>query len=793
MPGPLDYPMKNQTVARLLHTILAIVVCNACSNAVEGTSPPKTPNAKGDNVAPTWSVTPGNNGLLPATDAITIVFNESMDTSSFTVSNDLANEAAQAQWSTTTYENDTLVLPPTTQWSDGLQRSIRIEATDQAGNAPAPILLSFDVDTTPPRVAADPDDVLSNTALDVTLTCDDGQGTGCDTIYYTVDETIPTTDSLLYSGPVHIDRTTKIKFIGVDNAGVASNYSIGWYTIDLEPPIGSVTPVSNQIIGSQRDIDVQFSESINTNSLVLSGSLAAEVGVIEWATTTTANDHLILHPANGSNWSLGVGANLTIAAQDIAGNPLQDDLNATDINLTYDIGTIHVSGDDVNASDANPGTRALPLQTIQAGISAAATLVGPSQVLVAQGNYSASNLSATGISLVEGVSLYGGYTLDWNTRNPNTYPTTINAGTLPTIPVYVPSNGIAWVVNGIGSITRGTKVDGFVIDAGNGISPTGYTSAVFLENGANPTIKGNIIRIGDVDGKAYGVYVDNASPMLSRNTINGTITPAATPLASDSVAIYAINGANPSIQKNTINGGYATTTAKGIYITNASATIEKNDINGGNANTVQGIDSVNSSIKVFTNVLVNYEAQQDSYGISNSSGTTNRVYNNIIDSGVLSINATGIYVQGTPSLDIKNNIITNGNCIYEADVDSDPLMVENNDLFNCQIAYYDADAGCINDSDGDGILSSCSVDDLNLLTDMTAANNLADDPVFKDPKNLDYHFTQTGTLTSPLSVIEGALDLTAFCPCDKDEATRTVPWSIGAYEMDALVGILNNP
>jgi hypothetical protein len=777
--------MNNKTDIRLLPAILAILALNACSNAVEGTNQPKNPNAKIDKLAPTWAVTPSNNGLLPATDAITIVFSESMDISSFTVTNDLANEVAQAQWSTTTHENDTLVLSPTTQWSDGLQRYIRVEATDKAGNAPAPILLSFDVDTTPPRVSANPDDVLSNTPLNVTLTCDDGQGTGCDAIYYTVDETIPTTDSLLYSGPVRIDRTTKIKFIGVDNAGVISNYSIGWYEIDLEPPNGNVAPVPNQIIGSHNDIDIQFSESMNTNSLALSGTMASEVGVIEWFTVNTSNDFLRLHPVSGSNWSLRIDATLTIAAQDIAGN-------ATDINLTYDIGTIHVSADDVNASDTNPGTRALPMQTIQAGISTAATLAGPSQVLVAQGNYSASVLNATGISLVKGVSLFGGYAPDWSTRDINAYASAINAGNLPALPVYVPANEIAWVISGSGSITRGTSVDGFVINAGNGNSPTGLTSAVYIENSANPTIIRNVINVGAVDGKTYGVYVENASPMLVHNTINGATNPAA-PLANDSTAIYVANGAHPDIRKNTINGGYATTTAKGIYLTNASATIEKNDINGGNANTVQGIDSVNSSMDVFNNVLINYEAQQDSYGISNSAGSANRVYNNIIDSGELSLNATGIYVQGAASLDIKNNIITNGNCIYEADLVSDPLMVENNDLFNCQIAYYDADAGCIKDSDGDGIFSSCSVDDLNLLTDITAANNLADDPVFKDPKNLDYHFTQTGTQTSPLSVIEGALDLTAFCPCDKDEATRTVPWSIGAYEMDALVGILQNP
>jgi len=58
------------------------------------------------------------------------------------------------------------------------------------------------------------------TAQSVRLICDDGLlDSGCATTYYTLDDTPPGTSSLVYSGPILINKTTTIRFISVDNAG----------------------------------------------------------------------------------------------------------------------------------------------------------------------------------------------------------------------------------------------------------------------------------------------------------------------------------------------------------------------------------------------------------------------------------------------------------------------------------------------------------------------------------------------------------------------------------------------
>ena len=114
--------------------------------------------------------------------------------------------------------------------------------------------------------------------------------------------------------------------------------------------------------------------------------------------------------------------------------------------------------------------------------------------------------------------------------------------------------------------------------------------------------------------------------------------------------------------------------------------------------------------------------------------------------GVHPVQALGIYLADGSCLAIKNNIITNGVCIKEADATSDPLSIENNDLFNCSVAYYDFDGGC--SGNGDGIANTRTIAEMNLLSDTstTAANNRSDDPAFLDPKNYDYHFSPSSPL-----------------------------------------------
>jgi len=121
---------------------------------------------------------------------------------------------------------------------DELNRLIRVEygsgtvieySYDKAGNR-LEKAISYS-DTTPPTTTASPPGGTYNTAQSVTLTCNDGTGSGCDKIYYTTDGTTPTTSSPAYFAPINISTTTALQFFAKDLAGNSEAVKTETYTI----------------------------------------------------------------------------------------------------------------------------------------------------------------------------------------------------------------------------------------------------------------------------------------------------------------------------------------------------------------------------------------------------------------------------------------------------------------------------------------------------------------------------------------------------------------------------------
>ncbi len=132
-------------------------------------------------------------------------------------------------------------------------------------------------------------------------------------------------------------------------------------------------------------------------------------------------------------------------------------------------------------NDSNPGTRASPKLTITAGI-AQASLNGLRQVYVSQGTY------AETITLLNGVSLYGGYDVGagWARSNTNT---TIIASTTPT------------AVTGQ-NLTQAVELQLLTIRSGNAVGqePTGEgrsSIGVLAVNVSNLTVNGCTIQPGN--------------------------------------------------------------------------------------------------------------------------------------------------------------------------------------------------------------------------------------------------------------------------------------------------------
>ncbi len=118
-------------------------------------------------------------------------------------------------------------------------------------------------------------------------------------------------------------------------------------------------------------------------------------------------------------------------------------------------------------SDSAAGTIDAPLATIGAALQAAASTSGIRDIYVSAGVYSES------ITLVEGVGLYGGYSLDFRTRNPEVYPTTI-FGRAPTAQQPGAVNAL--------ELSQPTMVMGFNVFGPNTVQSGAPTYAVFIRN-----------------------------------------------------------------------------------------------------------------------------------------------------------------------------------------------------------------------------------------------------------------------------------------------------------------------
>ncbi len=129
----------------------------------------------------------------------------------------------------------TVSYTPDTNLADG-SYTLTLAVSDVAGNAATPASATFTVDTVAPTVTASPAGGLYNSPQVVSLTTSDPG-----TIYYTTDETDPTTSSTQYTDPITVSQPTVLKFIAVDAVGNQSPVSTEEYTIDTVPPVGTVS------------------------------------------------------------------------------------------------------------------------------------------------------------------------------------------------------------------------------------------------------------------------------------------------------------------------------------------------------------------------------------------------------------------------------------------------------------------------------------------------------------------------------------------------------------------------
>jgi YD repeat-containing protein len=151
--------------------------------------------------------------------------------------------SAITSYSQTTYTYDELNRLIRVEYGDG---SVIEYTYDKTGNRLEKRIQIYD--TIPPTTTASPLGGAYNTPQSVTLTCNDGTGSGCNNVFYTTDGTTPTTSSSVYSSPINISVTTMLKFFARDGAGNSEAVKTETYTlstnvvtVELKDSIGGPT------------------------------------------------------------------------------------------------------------------------------------------------------------------------------------------------------------------------------------------------------------------------------------------------------------------------------------------------------------------------------------------------------------------------------------------------------------------------------------------------------------------------------------------------------------------------
>ena len=109
------------------------------------------------------------------------------------------------------------------------------------------------LDMMKPVTAASPAGGTYGGTLAITLSCDDGSGSGCDKTYYTTDGSVPTTASPVYSGPLALSATTTLRYFSADRAGNTEAVKTQTYTIiyDTAEPVTTATPAGGTYDGAR--------------------------------------------------------------------------------------------------------------------------------------------------------------------------------------------------------------------------------------------------------------------------------------------------------------------------------------------------------------------------------------------------------------------------------------------------------------------------------------------------------------------------------------------------------------
>ena len=330
----------NQSLILLIPLFFSFLLLHGCGGG--GSSDPAP-----ELVQPTAVLTPSDGSTISGTTGIHFDFNTSMNTSTLSLGGSMAANA-NSTWSDGTSTNDTLVLNPVGTWTAG-DRTLTVNIDSAAGVAMAPVSLDYTVNSILPVAGVNPtigsningsqsivitfNESMDSATLAASGTLWSNSDSGTWSNGYTTLTLAPTTSWPSGAIALTLDIDDPV---GHAIATFNTNYSV-----DNTPATPTPTPANNGSLFDDFDIVIRFSESMNTGSVVLGGTLASNTGTGSWSQTTVSNDTLTLSPT--SKWSAG-SQGITVAVDDLVGN-------STLLSLAYTvIATTDSDGDGFSSS-----------------------------------------------------------------------------------------------------------------------------------------------------------------------------------------------------------------------------------------------------------------------------------------------------------------------------------------------------------------------------------------------------------------------------------------------------------
>ncbi|HOX32119.1 MAG TPA: right-handed parallel beta-helix repeat-containing protein [Spirochaetales bacterium] len=544
----------------------------------------------------------------------------------------------------------------------------------------------------------------------------------------------------------------------------------------------SLDPASGTMIAAHEEIVLVFTKDMGESKLEVSGSL----GPIdpELSSGARKNDTLILRPAD-SEWSAGTGRELVVKVSEGG--------YTSSFEYSFEVFRgVCVRGGASNASDSDTeleGSQRYPNATIQGAIANARAKYpsGAVQVRVAphvggSDYYAVDGTSESDrITCVEGVSILGGCSDDWKSRDA--------AANICTIQASATANAKSIALLCGSGITRATVIEGLSI-VGATVTGNASSYAISCQAGAKPTIRDCRILAGAEDASSvapnlYAIGVGGVSGKSGPAILGCSINDSVSCGGGDALGCYGIYlvGSfydDALVEGSLIHGGVANGTSgwsAAIYVEgqNGSASIASNEIRGGSAAYGYGLlvfgSDPTGAVTIHNNLILSAAPLGASqlagvylWGVSDDVALRN---NTIVATVASSSPVFGLYCDSNAEPVLQNDIIhiphVDGTytCFAFHDTNDGYVDPENCSL-SCDVAY------CFGASNTPSVLG------------LGGTGNLTDDP------QLDAEY-QPGASAVRTGGLNGN-DLGWPFSDDKDGRARTpasgAGWSMGCYEVD---------